>query len=134
MTSPSLELQGAIVARLKTFADLAGLVADRIYDRVPTAPAFPYVSLGPAQSVSDDADCITGFEITLQIDAWSRAVGFPEVKRVAEAVRAALHQHELPLADNALVSLEHRQTRDFRDPDGLTNHAAIEFVALVEQP
>lgn len=134
MTSPSLELQGAIVARMKAFVDLTGLVADRIYDRVPVEPAFPYVSWGPEQAVADDTDCITGFEVFLQIDAWSRAVGFPEVKRVAEAVRAALHQYELPLADNALVSLEHRQTRFFRDPDGLTSHAAIEIVALVEQP
>lgn len=134
MTSPSLELQGAIVARMKAFVDLTGLIDDRIYDRVPAEPAFPYVSWGPEQSVADDADCITGFEVFLQIDAWSRAVGFPEVKRVAEAVRAALHQYELPLADNALVSLEHRQTRFFRDPDGLTSHAVIEIVALVEQP
>ena len=134
MTSPSLELQGAIVARMKAFVDLTGLIDDRIYDRVPVEPAFPYVSWGPEQSVADDADCITGFEVFLQIDAWSRAVGFPEVKRVAEAVRAALHQYELPLADNALVSLEHRQTRFFRDPDGLTSHAVIEIVALVEQP
>lgn len=134
MTSPSLELQGAIVARLKAYDALELLIAQRVYDFVPTEPEFPYVSLGPDQVVSDDADCITGFEITLQIDAWSRAVGSPEVKRVAEAVRAALHQYELPLTDNALVSLEHRQTRLFRDPDGLTSHAAIEIVALVEQP
>src|SRR5688500_11924265 len=50
------------------------LIAQRVYDFVPTEPEFPYVSLGPDQVVSDDADCITGFEITLQIDAWSRAV------------------------------------------------------------
>jgi hypothetical protein len=70
----------------------------------------------------------------MQLDAWSRAVGFPEVKRVADAVRAALHDYELPLSDNALVSLLHRQTRVLRDPDGLTNHAVVEIVALVEQP
>jgi hypothetical protein len=134
VTSPSLELQGAIVARLKAFAPLAALVGPRIYDRVPDVATFPYVSFGPEDSASDDADCITGFEITMQLDAWSRAVGFPEVKRVAEAVRVALHYYELPLSDNALVSLQHRQTRVLRDPDGLTNHAVVEIVALVEQP
>lgn len=134
MTSPSLELQGAIVARLKADAAVTGLIGSRVYDRVPDAGTFPYVSFGPEQILPDDADCITGFEISMQIDAWSRGVGFPEVKRIAEAVRAALHAVELTLMDNALVSFEHRQTRIFRDPDGITNHAAIEFVALVEQP
>lgn len=136
MTSAALELQGAIVARLKAFAPLAAFVAGRVYDRIPAnAPAiFPYVSFGPEDHVQDDAECISGTEITIQIDAWSQAVGRPEVKKVAEAVRSALHNADLPLSDNALVSLEHRQTRLLTDPDGLTSHAALEFVAFIEQP
>ncbi len=134
MTSASLELQGAIVARLKAYAPLTALVAQRIYDDVPTTAVTPYVSLGPDQVVSDDADCITGYEVTIQIDAWSTTKGLPEVKRVSEEVRAALHGFDLPLSANGLVSIEHRQTRNLRDPDGVTNHAAIEFVAFVEQP
>lgn len=134
MTSVSLELQGAIVARLKAYAPLTALVAQRIYDDVPLPATTPYVSLGPDQIVSDDADCLTGYEVTIQIDAWSTTKGLPEVRRVAEAVRSALHDYDLPLTDNALVSIQHRQTRNLRDPDGVTNHAVIEFVALVEQP
>jgi len=134
VTSPSLELQGAVVARLKADAEVTALIGTRVYDRVPDNGTFPYVSFGPEQVLSVDADCITGFEINMQIDAWSRSMGFPEVKRIAEAVRASLHGYDLAIADNALVSFEHRQTRIFRDPDGLTNHAAIEFVAIVEQP
>lgn len=134
MKSPSLELQGAIVERLKAFPSLMALVQERIYDDVPTAATFPYVSWGPDQSVQDDADCITGFEVSIQIDAWSRKRGLPEVKAVAEAVRAALHDYELDLTENALVSLQHTSTQNLRDPDGLTNHAIIQFTALVEQP
>lgn len=134
MTSPTLELQSTMVTRLKAYAPLTALIGARVYDSVPSSAAFPYVSFGPEQTIQDDADCSEGFEIFMQIDAWSRSVGFPEVKRVAEAVRGALHEYELPLIDNALISLVHRQTRVFRDPDGLTNHAAVEFVALVEQP
>lgn len=134
MTSPSLELQGAIVARLKAYPALSSIVESRVYDQVPAEVVFPYLSWGPDQSVSDDADCIAAFEVSIQIDAWSRAVGLPEVKQIAEAVRSALHDHDLALAENALVSIQHRQTRNFRDPDGLTSHAVIEFVALIEQP
>jgi len=134
VTSVSLELQGAIVARLKAYAPLTALVAQRIYDDVPANAVTPYVSLGPDQVVSADADCLTGYEVTIQIDAWSTATGLPEVKRVSEAVRSALHGFDLSLTDNALLSIEHRQTRNLRDPDGVTNHAAIEFLAIVEQP
>lgn len=123
-----------MVTRLKAYAPLTALIGQRVYDSVPSSATFPYVSIGPKQSLPDDADCITGFEIFLQLDAWSRAVGFPEVERVAEEVRVSLHEYDLPLVDNALVTLTHRQTRLLRDPDGLTNHAAVEFVALVEQP
>lgn len=134
MTSPSLELQGAIVTRLKAVPAVTALIGTRIYDSVPSNAAFPYVSFGSEQILEDDAECITGFEVFMQLDAWSRSVGFPEAKRIAEAVRDALHDFDLPLTDNALVSFRHRQTRMLRDPDGLTAHAAIEFVGLVEQP
>ena len=134
MTSPVLELQGAIVARLKANAAVSALIGQRVYDAVPDNPAFPYVSFGPADELSDDVDCVDGFEITMQIDCWSRAVGFPEVKRISDTVRAALVKTDLTIADNALVYFEHRITRVFRDPDGLTSHAAISFQAFAEQP
>lgn len=133
MADPSLELQGAIVARLKATGAVTALVGQRIYDRVPDHPTFPYISLGPDDVLSDDADCVTGFEITVQIDCWSRAVGFPEVKRVADEVRTALHGHDFSLATNAAVLFEHRITRTFRDPDGLTNHAAMTFESFVQK-
>lgn len=134
MTSPVLELQGAIVARLKANATVTALIAGRVYDAVPPTPMFPYVSFGPADELSDDVDCVTGFEISMQIDCWSRAVGFPEVRRISDVVRAALVDTDLPIADNALVYFTHRITRVFRDPDGLTSHAAISFQAFAEQP
>ena len=135
MTSPSLELQGAIIARLKAYGALTSLVSGRVYDQVSVNAALPYVSLGPEQIVSSDAECINGFEIFVQIDAWSQAIGQPEVKRIAEAIRTALHNYELTLTDNALVSFEHRQTRLLPgDEQGQIKHAAVEFVAFIEQP
>lgn len=134
MTSPTLELQAAIVTRLKTDPVVTAIVAGRVYDSVPANPVFPYISLGVADLVSDDVDCIDGFEISIQIDAWSRAVGFPEVRRIADAIRRALHTGEIALADNALVSFRHRVTREMRNPDGLTSHAAVTFEAFAEQP
>jgi len=132
--SPSLELQGAIVARLKASAPVSALIGDRVFDAVPENAPFPYVSMGPSDELSEDTDCTTGFDITLQIDCWSRAVGFPEVKELSDAVRQALLGFEPALVSNALVYFQHRQTRIFRDPDGLSSHAAMTFEAFAEQP
>lgn len=128
----SLELQKAVVARLKGDAGVTALVGQRVYDQPPTAPAFPYVSLGPDQTLPDRADCYEGSEVTFQVDAWSRAVGFPEVKRIAEAARAALADAALTLTGFRLVDIAFVEGRTFRDPDGLTSHSALNFRALVE--
>jgi hypothetical protein len=127
VANPELELQDAIVRALKA----QGLV---VYDQVPTNAAFPYVSIGPVTTVQDDADCLEAMEITVQVDVWSRAVGVGEVGRMTDTVRRTLHRAEFELTDNALVMIEHTNSRRMRDPDGLTNHAAIELRALVETP
>lgn len=132
--SPELELQGAIVAALKADPAVSGIAAGHIYDRVPEDRVFPYVSIGATDTVEADAECLTGYEITQQIDIWSREVGYPECKRLTDAVRAALHEIDLALATNALVFLRCIQARMYRDPDGLTSHGALTFEASVERP
>ncbi|MBX5279130.1 DUF3168 domain-containing protein [Rhizobium sp. NLR13a] len=134
MASPDLELQGSIVARLKADAILSALIGSRVYDQPPEGATFPYFTIGEAQFLRDDATCVSGGQVYLTMHAWSRAVGFPEVKRIADAVAESLHLAPLTLATNHLISINHRQTRVFRDADGLTSHAVIEFVAYVEKP
>lgn len=130
---PDLELQGAIVTALKADPVLQALIGQRVYDQPPDNPQFPYVSYGPSDSIEDDADCIQTQDIFVQLDAWSRAVGFPEVKKIADAVRVALNDRDLPIQVNALVCLQHRQTRTLRDSDGITSHAAISLEAFIER-
>ncbi|WP_411906283.1 DUF3168 domain-containing protein [Rhizobium mayense] len=137
MASPELELQGAVVARLK--ADSAVMVqANGIYDQPPdnafATPKESYVTIGEAQTLRDDASCISGGTLFLTLHAWSRKVGFPAVKQLADAVVESLHLAPISLPTNRLISIMHRQTRVFRDPDGLTSHAAIDFVARTEKP
>lgn len=131
--SPELELQGLIVTTLKADTAVAALVADRVYDTVPKNTAFPYISMGPVDSTENDAECITGLDVYVQIDVWSQAVGMPECKAIIDAVRRALHDADLSLSQNALVMIEHAQSRAMRDPDGITNHGVCEFTAVVEQ-
>lgn len=132
MSDPALTLQKAIRDKLLATADVTALVGTRVYDRVPIDATYPYISIGPTQTIADDAECIEGFEVFQQIDVWSQKPGFPEEKEIAGAARRAIHRIDLSLEGFALVEIEHRVTRHMRDPDGLTSHAAIEFRAMVE--
>lgn len=129
MSDPSLPLQAAIVAALKGNSPP---VSQRIYDAIPAAPVFPYVSLGTMQVLPDKADCIDGTEVFVQIDAWSRAVGYPEVKAMGAAIVAALDDREMTVTGFTCVVFELQSVNYLRDPDGLTSHAALTFHALLQ--
>lgn len=134
MASPDLELQGAIVARLRSYAPLTALVGQKVFDRPPATVTEPYVDIGEAYCLRADATCVDGQEVRLTLHAWSTYTGgFMEVKQVADAVVTALHQHPMTLATNRLISISHRLTRVMRDGDGVTSHAVIEFVAYTER-
>jgi len=136
MSSPEYELQDVIVTRLKADAPLTALV-NGVYDQPPdTAWATPkegYVTIGEAQFIRGDATCISGGDVYLTLHAWSRKVGYPQCKKIADAVVESLHLAPMALTTWRLVSILHRQTRVFRDPDGLSSHAVIDFVANVER-
>ncbi len=135
MTDPSFELLKAVLDRLKTDAAVAALVAGRIYDRPADGNAtFPYISLGPTDANTEEADDLDQMEITLQVDCWSVGTGeahsSAEVRKLSGAVRAALHNAEIVLAENALALISHRVTRTLRA--GALNHAPVTFTASVE--
>lgn len=134
----SFEVQKAIVAALKADAAVNAIIKGRIYDSVPSKDGkanadFPYVSFGPEQEIPEHHDCIEAGEIFLQLDAWSRKPGFPEVKKLARAIEDALDDAELALADNAAVYISYDGRQILRDPDGLTSHAAMTFRIGIEK-
>jgi len=131
------ELQVAIVNALKADPDVAALVGIRIFDVVPAkegkiSAEFPYISFGPVQDLPEDADCIEASELVIQLDTWSRDPGFMEGRKIAKAIKKALAEQSLPLADNALVYFEFDGRRDLRAPDGLTTQIVSTFRAGVE--
>lgn len=137
--SPTLDLQGAIVARLKATPAVAAIVGDRVYDFVPRredgviSAEFPFVAFAGDDTLQDDVDCVVGYDISLTLDVWSRAVGYPEARRLAAVVAKALHNWPAPLQSHKLVTLQHRQTLMLRDPDGLTSHGVIRLRATVTE-
>lgn len=133
MANPDLELQGGVYELLSSDLGVKNAVGDGVYDAVPEGADFPYITLGEDQFLRADATCIQAGDIYLTLHAWSREVGFVEVKMVAGCVVDALHHAEIPLPTYRLVSINHQRTRTFRDPDEQTSHAVIEFVAFVEK-
>lgn len=129
----SLPLQKAVVAALKNAVAVSALVATRIYDTPPPTPAKPYVSMGPFDIITELADEYEGSETSIQVDAWSAGPSTVEIKQIGRAIRATLHNATLTLDENQrLVSLTVEQIRYLREPDGLTQHAAVTVRALTE--
>lgn len=134
MTSAE-EIQRLLYATLAADADVMAL-AYRVYDKVPETPygtRNSYIAFGPIDSVEDDAECITGVEVTCQIDVWSRADGALEAKKLTDLVRKALHRKSLALTTNALVDTWVTLTRVFPDPSG-DHHGVVSVTCLVEEP
>ncbi|WP_425530972.1 DUF3168 domain-containing protein [Mesorhizobium retamae] len=129
------ELQRLLYATLK--ADTAVMaIAGGVYDNVPTNPyagKTAYISFGPVDTNEDDAECINGLTITVQIDIWSSAVGAVETKKLVGAVRKALHRKALTLTDNALVDIWVTVTRIIPDPAGI-DHGIVTVSCMIEEP
>lgn len=132
--SPEFEIQAFTVATLKASPTLMALI-DGVYDVPPPNPfgaKQAYVSLGPTDTVIDDADCVDGWLHTLQIDVWSRSVGMPACKKIMTEVKRALHANSAELNENGLSEIRLSLMRTMRDPDGQTNHGVMQFEFAVE--
>lgn len=132
MSSSDLELQKAIYERLKSYVPLQGLVGASVFDLPSASDTLPYVTIGEADLKRADVTCQQSDEIYLTLHAWSAKPGYTEVKSIAAAVVKALHHYPLLVVGYRLLSIDHTKTRTFRDRDGMTSHAAIEFTAYIE--
>lgn len=135
MSDPSYELQDALYDALKN--NIGPEVGPRVYDQVPkpVPPAtvtFPYVTIGDGQVLPDKADCIDGTEHFLQIDVWSRAVGFPEAKTISNNIVTLLDDNPPTMTGYVAVIFELENIQYLRDPDGLTRHVAMTFHARID--
>lgn len=132
MSDPSLELQAALVGKLKADPGVQAVVGQRVYDEVPANPTFPYISLGDNQVLPDKADCIDGTEINWQLDGWARDHTFPVPKQISKAVIACLDDQELTVSGYAAIIVELERIDYLHDPDGITRHVAINFRFLIQ--
>lgn len=130
MIDPQLPLQAAIVAAVKDDVDLSGLIGGRIYDRVPVnvdgvpQGPFPYLSFGSADTTDEDTSCVGPSDCYIDINGWSREVGYPEVKRIG-ARAAALLNAKLTVEGFEVVTHRVERLSYQREQDGLTSRAIL---------
>ncbi|EJF91680.1 DUF3168 domain-containing protein [Bartonella tamiae] len=132
MKSLTNELQYKIVQILRNDKDVQSFVDKRIFDQVPEDASFPYISIGSFDITTTPYDCFEIEDVSIQIDVWSRSVGFVEMREISHAVRHCLHNKDFELPNNAAILFIHQISRELRDPDGLTSHAALTFNAVVQ--
>ncbi len=133
MSSAVWDLQQAVHATLAAdTAILALLGGARVYDDIPRGAAFPYVSLAAFTARDWATGTEPGTEIAFTVHAWSRGAGHKGPHLISEAVRAALHDQALTLADHRLVNLRHDSSETRRERDGDTYRVISRFRAVVE--
>ncbi len=126
-------LRRGIYQALASSSGLTALLGGvRVYDDAPQAASFPFITLG--QSVIRDWSTGTedGAEHNLTLHVWSRSGGKKQVHEIIDAIRAALHDQPLLLADHYLINLRHQFSEARLDPDGDTFHGIVRYRAVTE--
>lgn len=133
MPSSSFALQQALYAALTTDAGLVALLGTpRLYDHVPQAAPFPYLTLGQTTVRDWSTGSESGDEHILTLHVWSRAGGRRETHEIMAALKTALHDRALALDGHRLANLRHELSEARRDADGDTYHGLVRFRAVTE--
>jgi hypothetical protein len=122
MSDPAYAIQVALVAALRA---VDTEVENRVFDTVPDDADFPYASLGDGQVIPVDEDCGDPSETYVDVNVWTRDVGFPQTKRIAGAYRERLHHGELTIVGHVVDLMEVQTVNYVRDPDGITRHGIL---------
>lgn len=106
-----------------------------VFDFVPEDQAYPYVAIGEATQVPDNAHDQYGSETTHVIHVWTEAEGWTQANSIAdEVVRLLDHQQQnLVMDDHRAVSIRREMTRTMRDPDPRIRHVPLRFRIITEQ-
>lgn len=133
MASAAFELQTAIYAALLADAGVtAALGGAFVYDAVPRAAAYPYVTFGQTAANDWSTGTEDGEEHTVTLHVWSRAAGRRETQSIIAAVRTGLDNADLALPGHHLVNLQHEFSEARRDVEGEAYRGLVRFRAVTE--
>lgn len=138
---PSYELIAKMFEVMKARTSLTDLVpGTSIYDRAPDGVilTYPYISLGPTIVIPADAECSRAEEITVQWDVWTSGpneqFGSVMCRKICHEIKLALHDVDLALTINAVVTLQCDMIRILDDPNPAIRHGVVSLTGEVETP
>jgi len=131
--SASWQLQQAVYGALSGSAPLTALLGGpRVYDDVPHAAAYPFVTMGQTSSTDYGTATEDGEEHILTLHVWSAAGGRGEAQVLMGAVRDILHNAALTLSGHTLVNLRQQFADIRREADGITIHGLARYRAITQ--
>ena len=131
--SASWQLQQAVYGALSGNAPLAALLGGpRVYDDVPHAAAYPFVTMGQTSSSDFGTATEDGEEHILSLHVWSAAGGRGEAQVLMGAIRDILHNAALTLSGHTLVNLRQQFADIRREADGITIHGLVRYRAVTQ--
>ena len=131
MSIGQFALQEKLYSTLNGDSNLTTTLGAAVYDEVPENSSVPYVQLGPALTQDYSTKDVTGSEITLTLDVWSRYKGGKEVKNLMDRVHTLLHDSNLSVTGHNLINMRFEFGDVLRDPDGITRHGVMRFRAVM---
>ena len=131
--SAGWQLQQAVYGALSASAPLTALLGGpRVYDDVPHAAAYPFVTMGQTSSTDWGTDSNDGEEHILTLHVWSSFGGRSEAQLIMGAIRDVLHTAHMTLSGHTLVNLRQQFSDIRREADGITIHGLVRYRAVTQ--
>lgn len=86
---------------------------------------YPFISFGPDFSTPWDTKTTAGANAVLQLNIWSRAGDYMQVKQIAERVYTLTHRTALTISGQTHVTSDVESIEFSLDPDGETRRGLI---------
>lgn len=99
----------------------------RLYDVVPEAAPFPYVSFGSIFELPDDSHDAQGLNALVTLHIWDKSASHAGVYDLFALVDAALDRVALAVAGFKDVQIKHTQHQTIEDPDPEIRHINAQY-------
>ncbi|WP_116048606.1 DUF3168 domain-containing protein [Amycolatopsis palatopharyngis] len=126
MATAAWPVQVAMRAKLLSDPQLLEVVSG-VFDYVDGTATFPYLTVGQATEVPDDAHDAQGLAVTVTIHVWSKYKGFAEALAILGHVDRLLDRQPLAVAGFTDVSVAREFHETLRDPDPQIRHIPVRF-------
>jgi hypothetical protein len=131
-----LDLRRGVVNALALDAGVTTIVGSRIYgEESPAKPMWPFVRYGFVVSTPFRGTCWKGQASLISVHGFAKGPGTDTVLRLADAIRSALDERELPIPGSAgLLFIQFSGLQVIRDTEEASAyHAVVDFEAATAE-